>query len=206
MSVEMIIGALAQARQTTGTAWVPETLRAQWNLHGAWTISKKDVEPSRLPNESAPGESLVQWVTEYSHFGSPFDRIRVRYRGQKTDKTWFVQPPVAPESTGWDRALDILLPLLANEQSRAALANTIGKAFQPMIQTAVVPAVRATVIETLSEMLTEEEETATTDVNGTSNEHVLSGGSTDMAVPSGPSPARDVHLGREQPDGRCFRE
>jgi hypothetical protein len=147
---------------------------------GAWTLTKKDVDPSRLPNDSAPGESLVQWVTEYSHFGSPFDRIRVRCRGQKTDKTWFVQPPVAAESTGWDRAMDILLPLLANEQSRAALANTIGSAFAPMIQTAIVPAVRATVIETLNEMLTEEGGDSTTDVNGTANESILPGCNTDL--------------------------
>lgn len=180
MSVELIIGALATARKSTGTAWIPEGLQKLWGCSGAWTLTKKDVEPSRLPNDSAPGESLVQWVTEYSSFGSPFDRVRVRFRGQKGDKTWFVSPPVGQEQTGWDRALDILLPLLANEQSRAALANTIGQAFQPMIQSAVVPAVRATVIETLQEMLTDVEEESTTDVDATPDHILLSGDGPDL--------------------------
>jgi len=105
-----------------------------------------------LPEDSAPGDSLAGWVTQYSQWGSPLDTVRVRYRRGKVDKSWFVQPS-AHERGGWERALDVLLPLLADKASREALAATIGRAARPIIQEALAPVIKEQVVDTLTEIM-----------------------------------------------------
>jgi hypothetical protein len=155
MELDVILKTVVEARSQDSTAWIPEELTRYLEKSGQWSLAKRDCETSRLPDDSAPGDSLASWVVHYATWGSPLDQVRVRYRKGTVDKSWFVSP-LANERTGWERALDVLLPLLADKSTRDAIAATIGKAARPMIQEAIGPVIRAQVVDTLTEILQDE--------------------------------------------------
>jgi hypothetical protein len=152
MDLDAILTVVATARSGDSSAWVPDDLVAYAEKSGQWSLAKKDCDTSRLPDDSAPGDSLIAWVTGYASWGSPLDQVRVRYRSGKADKSWFVAPS-QDERTGWDRTLDVLLPLLADEKARTVIAATIGRALRPILREAIQPVVRASVVDTLAELL-----------------------------------------------------
>ncbi len=153
MDVDTLILQLIQSRTEDATHWIPKELEKYAEKSGQWSLAKKDCETSRLPDDSAPGESLATWVTGYAQWGSPLDSVRIRFRKNSVDKSWFVQPIHNAEKTGMDRALDVLLPLLAHAETRTAIASTIGKALRPIVTEAVRPVVKTAVVETLAEIM-----------------------------------------------------
>jgi hypothetical protein len=201
MELGPIITALATARTSDDTSWIPASLQEYWNRTGSWSLRKKDITPSKLPEDSAPGEQLAEWVRAYAAHGEPMDRIRIRYYTPDTDKSWYVQGPLQlEERSGWDRALDVVIPLLANEQTRAALIHTVGKACQPVVAAMIAPTIEKTVelqvVATLERLLTPEPEANTTEVNGTPTDIILPGCGTVLGSTSRPSECGEQHLAR----------
>jgi hypothetical protein len=152
MDLDLVLKTLVDARSQDSTAWIPEELTRYVGKSGQWSLAKRDCETSRLPDDSAPGESLSSWVAHYATWGSPLDQVRVRYRKDKVDKSWFVCP-TSQERSGWDRAMDVLLPLLADKGTRDAIAATIGKAARPLIREAFAPVIRSLVVDSLTDIL-----------------------------------------------------
>lgn len=150
MDFDTILGTVIAARSGENTAWLTDELREWSNKIGTWSLARKDCDTSRLPDDSAPGDSLAAWVTGYAAHGHPLDQIRIRYRHKKTDKSWFINI-TANDRTGWDRTLDVLLPLLADDKARTVIAATIGKALRPVVREAIQPIV----LETLSDLMAE---------------------------------------------------
>jgi hypothetical protein len=168
MDLDLVLKTLVDARSQDSTAWIPDELTRYIGKSGQWSLAKRDCETSRLPDDSAPGDSLSSWVAHYATWGSPLDQVRVRYRKGKVDKSWFVCPK-SQERTGWDRALDVLLPLLADKGTRDAIAATVGKAARPLIREAFAPVIRSLVVDSLTDILqddVEDEPQRTTDLSG----------------------------------------
>ncbi len=168
MDLDLVLKTIVDARSQDSTAWIPEELTRYVEKSGQWSLAKRDCETSRLPDDSAPGDSLSSWVAHYATWGSPLDQVRVRYRKAKVDKSWFVCP-VSQDRTGWDRALDVLLPLLADKGTRDAIAATIGKAARPLIREAFAPVIRSLVVDSLTDILqddVDDESERNTDIPG----------------------------------------
>ncbi len=152
MDIDAILGTIIAARAGDSTSWLTDELREWSAKSGTWSLAKKDCDTSRLPDDSAPGDSLSSWVGSYASHGHPFDQVRIRYRHKKTDRSWFVSVH-HDEKTGWDRTLDVLLPLLADDKARTVIAATIGRALRPVVREAIQPIVKTAVVETLSDLL-----------------------------------------------------
>ena len=171
---------MANTGQATG--WITPTLLEQSNTDGKWQLKKRDVESSRLAEDSAPGEALADWIKAYGKVGNPLDMVQVSFTPPNGKlKRWNVSPPLETEKSGWDRALDLFLPMIQTPENRQALMLTVTKACRPILEAAIAPTVKATVVETLSELLTDEPDEPTNEVDESSNRQLLSGGVSTLA-------------------------